>query len=144
MSIWFKSFTPEEINAFSANTMFDHCGIQITEVRDNELIGIMPVTNSIKQPFGIVHGGANCVLAESLGSIAAYQTCDPEKYNAVGLSITTNHTKAVRSGVVTGIAKPVKLGRNIQIWDIKTFNEDDELSSVTVFTVSIISIKRSI
>lgn len=142
MSIWFKDFTPEQVNAVSANTMVEHCGIEVTEVREDSLVGTMPVTDAIKQPFGLVHGGANCVLAETLGSLAAYQTCDPEKYNAVGLSITTNHTKAVRSGVVTGIAKPVKLGRNIHIWEIKTYNDDDDLTSVTMFTVSIISNQR--
>ena len=142
MSIWFKSFNLDEINAVNANTMVEHCGIQITEVRDDGLVGVMPVTAAVKQPFGIVHGGANCTLAETLGSMAAFMTCDPDKSNAVGLSITTNHTKSVSSGIVTGVAKPVKLGRNIQVWDIKTYNDDNELTSVTVFTVSIIPRQR--
>ena len=142
MSIWFKNFTPADANTVNAKTMVDHCGIKITDVRDSEIVGTMPVTDAVKQPFGLVHGGANCVLAETLGSLAAYQTLDPTKYNAVGLSITTNHTKAVRSGVVTGVAKPVRLGRKIQVWDIKTFNGDDEITSVTLFTVSIIPIQK--
>ena len=144
MSIWFKSFSVEEINARSLNTMVDHCGIKITEIREDGLIGVMPVTNSIKQPFGIVHGGANCVLAETLGSIAANKTCNPEEFHAVGISISTNHIKAVREGVITGIAKPVHLGRSLQVWEIKTFNDDNQMTSTTSFTVSILTKQRKI
>lgn len=144
MSIWFKSFSVEEVNALGLNTMVDHCGIKITEIREDELVGVMPVTNSVKQPFGIVHGGANCVLAETLGSLAANQTCNPEEYQAVGSSITTNHIKAVREGVITGIAKPVHLGRSLQVWEIKTFNDNKQLTSTTSFTVSILSKQRKI
>jgi len=144
MSIWFKSYTVEESNAFCRNTMSDHCGIKITEIGEDELIGIMPVNNSVKQPFGIVHGGANCLLAETLGSLAANQTCDPEEDYAVGVSISTNHIKAVHEGVVTGVAKPVHVGRTLQVWEIKTFNDDRQLTSTTNFTVAILSKKRKI
>jgi len=139
MSIWFKQPQVEEINKFNENTMVSHCGIKVTQISDDELSGIMPVGDHLKQPFGIVHGGANCVLAETLGSIAANLTCDPAVSHAVGLSIQTNHIKAVRNGDITGIAKPVHLGRSVQVWQIQTFNDHGHLTSQTSLTMSIIS-----
>ena len=139
MSIWFKEVNIDEINKMGQNNMVSHCGILVTKMTDDELIGEMPVIDELKQPFGILHGGANCVLAETLGSIAANLTCDPKVSHAVGLSITTNHIKAVRNGVVTGVAKPVHIGRSVQVWQIKTFNDQRDLTSQTSLTMSIIS-----
>lgn len=139
MSIWFADYKLEEINQQNKKSMVEHCGIIITKKGENSLKGTMPVNATTHQPFGILHGGANCVLAETLGSIAANMTCDPKTHHAVGLSITTNHIKAVRNGLVTGTAIPVHLGRTTQIWDIKTFNESDQLTSSTTLTMAIVS-----
>ncbi len=138
MEIWFKNYTLEEINHSNRNSMVDHCGIEISEIGADFISGTMPVNQRTVQPFGILHGGANCVLAETLGSIAANLTCDPMKEHAVGLSITTNHIKAVRNGKVQGKASLVHKGRSTQIWDIETFNDAKQLTSKTSLTMAII------
>lgn len=138
MKIWFKDYKLEEITQGNKGSMVSHCGIEIIELTENTLVGKMPVDERTRQPFGILHGGANCVLAETLGSIAANLTVDPSRFHAVGLSITTNHIKAVRNGYVTGVAKSVHIGRTTQIWDIETFNLNKQLTSKTSLTMAII------
>ncbi len=136
--IWFDNYSLEAINAKNKNTLVDHIGIEITKITDCTLEGTMPADKRTHQPFGIVHGGANCVLAETLGSIAANLTCNPKEAHAVGLSITTNHIKAVRNGLVKGVASVVHKGRTTQVWEIKTFNDADQLTSSTSLTMAIV------
>lgn len=139
MSIWFKDYSVDEINKNNTGTMVSNCGISITDISKNSLSGTMPADDRNKQPFGIVHGGANCVLAETLGSIAANMICNPSKQHAVGLSITTNHLRAVRNGQVKGIAKPIHTGRTTHVWEINTYNDGDQLTSTTTLTMAIVN-----
>jgi len=139
MSIWFKNPNVDEVNKTGENTMVSYLGIKITEMSDDSLTGIMPVSDKVKQPFGIVHGGANCVLAETLGSLAANFTLDYSKQHAVGLSINTSHIKAVRNGTVTGVAKAVHLGKTTHVWEIKTYNDNGDLTSTTQLTMAVIN-----
>jgi 1,4-dihydroxy-2-naphthoyl-CoA hydrolase len=137
--IWFEEYPLEKINKLNENCMVSFCDILITEKTKDSLIGKMEVSDKLKQPFGILHGGANCVLAETLGSLAANLVCDPKLSHAVGLSITTNHIKAVRNGHVTGVATPTHIGRTTHVWDIKTYNDAEQLTSVTSLTMAIVS-----
>jgi uncharacterized protein (TIGR00369 family) len=137
--IWYRDYNLEEINDSNKDSMVEHCGILITEKSSNSLTGTMPADKRTHQPFGIVHGGANCVLAETLGSIAANMTCNPKEAHAVGLSITTNHIKAVRNGSVKGVATPTHMGRTTQVWEIKTYNSNDQITSSTSLTLAIVS-----
>jgi 1,4-dihydroxy-2-naphthoyl-CoA hydrolase len=136
--IWFKEPTVSELNKLCENTLVSHMDIKIEEVSDNTLTGSMPANETTQQPFGILHGGANCVLAETLGSIAANMVCDPKTHHAVGLNINTSHVKAVRNGRVKGVATPVHLGKTTHVWNIKTFNESDQLTSETQLTMMIV------
>lgn len=136
--IWFREVTTEAINKMNQNSLVSHMGITIDEITNNTLIGSMPVDSTTHQPFGILHGGANCVLAETLGSIASNLICDAKTHHAVGLSIHTNHIKAVRNGRVKGIAEPTHLGKTTHVWTIKTFNEADQLTSETKLTMMIV------
>lgn len=138
MKIWHQVVSTDDINKNNMNSMVSHCGIEITELTSDSLTGVMPADERTFQPFGIVHGGANCVLAETLGSIAANLTCNPKTHHAVGLSITTNHVKAVRNGMIKGIAVANHLGRSTQVWEIRTFNNGDQLTSVTSLTMAIV------
>lgn len=139
MSIWFsEDVSVDLINKGSEGCMVSHCGIKITEFNSDSLVGTMPADDRTRQPFGIVHGGANCVLAETLGSIAANLTCNPETHHGVGLSITTNHIKAVRNGTIKGVAKANHLGRTTQVWEIRTFNDSEQLTSITSLTMAIV------
>lgn len=136
--IWFKEYNIDELNGMNKDTMVDHCDISITKIGNDFLEGEMLVSDKIKQPYGIVHGGANCVLAETLGSVSANLVCDPENFHAVGLTISTNHIKAVRNGKIKGIARSIHIGGTTHIWDIKTYNDSDALTSTTTLTMAII------
>jgi 1,4-dihydroxy-2-naphthoyl-CoA hydrolase len=138
MSLWFKDVNVNELNLMCDNTMVSFLGITIDEIQPDSIIGSMPVSNHVKQPFGIVHGGANCVLAETLGSLAANMTLDPENFHAVGLSLNTSHIKAVRNGRVRGRAMNVHHGKTTQIWEIKTYNDANQLTSTSTLTMAII------
>lgn len=138
MRVWFKDYKLEDLLQFNEVNMMKHLEVKITALGEDYIEGTMPVDHRTQQPFGILHGGANCVLAESLGSIAANMILDPEKQHAVGLSITTNHIKAVRNGLVKGIATPVHIGKTTQIWNIKTYNDANKLTSDTSLTIAVI------
>lgn len=137
--IWFRKINLAQVNEYNKNSLVEHMGIELTEITDNELIGTMPVNSTTHQPFGILHGGANCVLAETLGSIASNLVVDPEKFHAVGLSIQTSHIKAVRNGKVRGVATSIHLGGTTHVWDIKTYDDANQLTSTTTLTMAIIS-----
>lgn len=142
MSIWFKkNLTIDDVTCDGDVRMMTHLDIQFTQVGDDFLEGTMPVDERTTQPYGLLHGGASCVLAETLGSMAAHYTIDPARYQAVGISITANHLKSATNGVVTGTARPLRLGRKIQVWDISIVNQQDELLCMSRLTVAIVERK---
>lgn len=117
-TIWFKPYTLKMLEGLRNANMGEHIGIQFTEVGTHSLSARMPVDQRTTQPFGILHGGASCVLAETLGSVAAWMTIDPETHRAVGLDINANHIRAVTEGFVTGYCEPLHTGRRTQVWQI--------------------------
>ncbi len=140
MSIWYTDLTPEELNASGKNTMGDFLDIEITEVGQDFLKATMPVTSKNVQPMRLLHGGASVVLAETLGSVASWIIHDPNTINgAVGVEVNANHLKSAKEGeIVTGVVKPIKVGRNIHVWDIKIYNSSDELCCVSRLTTMIL------
>lgn len=138
MSIWFRSTNISEINTFNKNTLVEHLNINITQIGDVSLTGTMPVDKTTHQPFGVLHGGASCVLAESLGSIASNMCIDNTKFYCVGLEINANHVRPVTSGIVTGIATNIHLGRTTHIWDIKIYTEDKKLVCISRLTMAVV------
>lgn len=136
--IWFKDYSLEEINNRNKNTMVDHFGITVTKITANTLECETVITNEMKQPFGIVHGGMNCVLAETIGSIASNLIVDPKLEHSVGQTITTNHIKAVRSGKLKAIATPIHIGKKTHTFEIKTFNENNDVTSFTTLTMMVL------
>src|SRR5512133_2782431 len=109
MTIWYRPYTLEEVQQRGIGTMVEHIGITIAEVGEDFLKGTMPVDHRTTQPMGILHGGASVALAETLGSIAANLVVDSGKKHCVGLDINANHIRSVKSGLVTGIARPVHI-----------------------------------
>lgn len=103
----------------------------------------MPVDERTHQPRGIMHGGASCVLAESLGSIAANFVIDYRTHYAVGLDIHTTHIRSVTSGTVTGTAKPVHIGRSVHVWEVNIVDERGKLVSVTRLTTFVKEIEAA-
>ena len=119
-------------------SMSSHIGIEFLELGEDYLTAKMPVDERTKQPFGILHGGASVVLAETLGSVAATCVIDISKYLAVGLDINANHIRTVREGYVYGKAKPIHIGRKTHVWEIKIKNEENKLVCISRITMAII------
>lgn len=142
MSIWFSSFTADDLNKRGENTLAEFLGIKFTEVGENTLTAIMPATARTKQPIGIIHGGANVVLAETIASTGANAVVDLEKFYCVGLEINANHIRPVKEGWVTGIAKPIHIGRTTQVWQIDIYNEAGKISCVSRMTASVVTRSR--
>jgi 1,4-dihydroxy-2-naphthoyl-CoA hydrolase len=137
MAIWKQDISLERINGWSTNTMMETLGIRITEIGDDWLRGTMPVDHRTHQPYGLLHGGASVVLAETLGSSAAMLALDPSEV-AVGLDINANHIRGVRSGTVTGTARMVHIGRTTQVWEIRIETEAGELVCISRITMAVI------
>lgn len=114
--IWFKPYTVDYLEGLRNANMGTHIGLAFTEIGSNFLCARMPVDERTTQPFGILHGGASCVLSESLGSVAAWMTIDPESYRAVGIEINANHIRAVTQGHVIGRCSPMHVGKRTQVW----------------------------
>lgn len=138
MAIWKQDISLERINGWSANTMMETLGIRLTEFGDDWLRGTMPVDHRTHQPYGLLHGGASVVLAETLGSTAAMLTLDPAQEVAVGLDINANHVRGVRSGTVTGTARMIHIGRTTQVWEIRIESEAGELVCISRLTMAVI------
>jgi 1,4-dihydroxy-2-naphthoyl-CoA hydrolase len=131
----------DQLNETSKNNMLSHLGIVFTAIGDDFIEATMPVDSRTKQPIGLLHGGANVVLAETLGSIAASLTINKEKQAVVGLEINANHLKSVREGLVKGTAKPIHLGKSTQVWEIKIVNEANRLCCISRLTIAILDLK---
>jgi 1,4-dihydroxy-2-naphthoyl-CoA hydrolase len=139
MPIWFKSeFSLEKLTGMSAGTMAEYLGIEWVEVGENFVKAKMPVDHRTKQPYGLLHGGASCVLAETIGSVASALVIDQSKAYCVGLEINANHIRSARAGFVTGIATPLHLGATTHVWDIKIYDEREKLVCVSRLTVAIL------
>ena len=134
MAIWFSSPTVAELKARSANTLVELIGIEYTEIGEDYIRARMPVDRRTVQPAGILHGGASVVLAETLGSVAAYLCIDPTQKMAVGLEINANHVRSVREGYVTGTVRPLHIGHSTQIWDIHI--RDDQKRPVCISRIT--------
>lgn len=135
MSIWFEDYTIEGLNGFRNKNMGGHLGIEFSEVGPDFLKGTMPVDDRTTQPFGILHGGASCVLAETLGSVAAWMCIDPSQKFTVGLDINANHIKSKTEGIVIGTARPQHIGKSTHVWEILIHDEDENLVCVSRLTV---------
>jgi uncharacterized protein (TIGR00369 family) len=138
MRIWTKPISVESITALSAGSAVSHLGMEFLEVGDDFIRGRVPVDERTRQPYGLLHGGVSVALAETLGSVAAGHVV-AEDHTVVGLDINANHLKSARSGWVTGIARPVHIGRSTQVWHIDMHNDDGELTCVSRLTMAVLA-----
>ena len=139
MSIWFnKDLLLSDFSQFGKGTMGEHIGIEWVELGNDFLKAKMPVDHRTKQPYGLLHGGASCALAETIGSVASAMVIDHSSFQCVGLEINANHIHSATAGYVTGIATPLHLGRSTHVWDIKIYNENEKMVCVARLTVAII------
>lgn len=143
MSIWFRPVSLEDCAKMDSGmhgkgTLMKTMGINITEIGDDYMVATMPASPAVHNPLGIVHGGANVALAETVASYAANFAVDFENYYCVGQEINANHLKASRNGILTATAKPVHLGKRSSVWEILIHNSGGDLCCISRMTAAVV------
>ena len=141
--IWHEPMTLDALTERAKDSMSSYLGIEFVEIGDDYLVATMPIDHRTKQPMGIMHGGASCVLAETIGSMAAQFCVDRKTHYCVGLDLNTNHIRSIREGEVTGIAAPFHLGRSTQVWSIEIKNDAGQLISISRLTMAVLAKEKS-
>jgi len=139
MAIWKNKVDIDQLNKSGEHCMVGHIGIKFTKINENSLTAIMPVDHRTQQPYGLLHGGASAVLSETMGSVAAGLCIDFNEHRVVGIDVNAKHLKGATKGWVTGVCKPVKIGRTLHVWQTEIFNEEKKLVCLSQLTVMVIS-----
>lgn len=138
MAIWFKEVNIEDFKRRGADTCAEWLGIEVVEIGPDYIKASMPVDHRTRQPMGIVNGGANVVLAESICSAAANYCVDPEVSRCVGLEINANHIRpAFEGSVVFATCKPLHMGQKTQVWEAR-LEVNGRLSCICRMTLAVI------
>lgn len=136
--MWYKSYSVDDIKALNTHdNILQRLGIEVSEIGADFLKMRMPVDFRTHQIHGILHGGATCVLAETVGSIASLMCIDMDKFYAVGSFITCNHLRPVSDGYVTATCRPVHLGRSKHVWDILIHADNGKLVAKSELTCAV-------
>jgi len=144
MKIWFdKSISVKDLSPIGKDTMAEYLGIEWMEIGSNFLKAKMPVDERTLQPHGLLHGGASCVLAETVGSVASYLVIDSSEFYCVGIEINANHIRSAKEGFVYGTCSPLHIGSSTHVWDIRITNEEGKLICISRLTVAIMKKKVS-
>ena len=138
MSMWTRPPDLAHLNAMRKNTICDVLDITFDAYDDESITASMVVDHRTHQPFGLLHGGASVVLAETLGSMASYLCIDSQKFYCVGLEVNANHLRGVRSGRVSAVARPIHMGRTTHVWDIRLTDESGKLNCISRLTVAVV------
>ena len=134
-----RTIALDALNALSRGTAMEPLGIAFTEIGPDYLRGTMPVDARTRQPYGLLHGGASALLAETLGSTAG-GLCVEEGQGVVGIEINANHLAGVRQGLVTGTARPLHVGRSTQVWEIRIEDERGRAVCVSRLTLAVVPV----
>ncbi|MBV6288137.1 hotdog fold thioesterase [Pseudomonas aegrilactucae] len=140
MSLWKTQPDIDQLNARQHNTIGELLDIRFESFTEDSLSASMVVDHRTHQPFGLLHGGASVVLAESVGSMASYLCIDTSRYYCVGLEINANHLRGVSSGRVTATARPVHIGRSTHVWDIRLSTDEGKASCISRLTIAVIAL----
>ena len=138
MSLWRTQPNIEHLNAIQKNTIGEMLDIRFDSFDDESLTASMVVDHRTHQPFGLLHGGASVVLAETLGSMASYMCIDQKQFYCVGLEVNANHLRGVRSGRVSAVARPVHRGRTTHVWDIRLTDDSGKLTCISRLTIAVV------
>ncbi|MFB7894409.1 hotdog fold thioesterase [Microbacterium sp. NPDC056044] len=138
MSLWFGDVSGIDLTAMAPGTLIENLGIEIVEIRDDALVGRMPVDHRSVQPAGVLHGGASVALAETLASWAGYLAVDRERFHVVGMEINANHLRSISSGWVVGTVTPISVGRRVHVWEIRIADEAGRLVCISRCTLAVI------
>ncbi|NQD95052.1 hotdog fold thioesterase [Pseudomonas sp. CrR25] len=138
MSLWRQTPDLDQLNASLKRTIGEQLDIRFESFDDDSISASMVVDARTHQPYGLLHGGASVVLAETLGSTASYLCIDSSRFYCVGLEVNANHLRGVRSGRVRAVARAVHLGRTTHVWDIRLSGEDGKPSCISRLTMAIV------
>lgn len=138
MTLWRKPPDLADLNTLQKDTIGEVLDIRFDAVDEQSLTASMAVDHRTHQPYGLLHGGASVVLAETVGSSASYLIIDTDKYFCVGLEINANHLRGVRSGRISAVAHPVHIGRTTHVWDIRLTTDEGKLSCISRLTVAVV------
>jgi 1,4-dihydroxy-2-naphthoyl-CoA hydrolase len=138
MPIWFNKALQLKDLTITPATMGEFLRMEWVEIGEAHLKMRMPVDERTKQPYGLLHGGASCALAETIGSIASFLVIDSTKFICVGLEINANHVRSATKGYVTATCTPLHLGKATHVWDIKLHDDNEKLVCVSRLTVAIL------
>ncbi len=138
MHIWQQTPDLANLNQSLKNTIGELLDIRFESYDDQSLTASMVVDPRTHQPYGLLHGGASVVLAETLGSTASYLCIDNSKFYCVGLEVNANHLRGLRNGRVTAVARAVHLGHTTHVWDIRLSGEDGKASCISRLTMAIV------
>ena len=133
----------EDLRAKATQNLASTIGIEIVELTAERVVATMPVDERTRQPFGILHGGASLVLAETIASLGGAMNVDLEFFSVVGLEINANHMRAKRDGVVTGTGLPIHVGRSTQVWEVRVVDEQQRPICVSRCTLAVVPNKSS-
>ncbi len=138
MGLWQRIPDLAHLNESLKNTIGEGLDIRFEAFDEQSLTASMVVDPRTHQPYGLLHGGASVVLAETLGSTASYLCIDTSRFYCVGLEVNANHLRGLRSGRVTAVARPVHLGRTTHVWDIRLAGDDGKPSCISRLTMAIV------
>ena len=127
-----------QLNNWGGENLAKNLGINFTDLTEDSLSATMPVTPKVQQPYGILHGGASCVLAETLGSCLSVLHLDTNKVVPVGTNINSNHLRSKKEGMVTGTARFIRKGNTMHVSEIEIRDEKGNLINHTTMTNNII------
>lgn len=127
----------QDIENWKSTTLLGALGIEMIEMTKERVTAKMPVDARTHQPYGILHGGASAALAETVASVGSYLVAKESNSIAVGVDLNITHLKSKRHGWVTGIASPVKIGKNLHVWSIQIVDEDGDLIATAKLTTMI-------
>lgn len=140
MSLWTTTPDLAHLNSLRTNTICDVLDITFDAFDDTSITASMVVDHRTHQPFGLLHGGASVVLAETLGSMASYLCIDQQKFYCVGLEVNANHLRGVRNGRVSAVARAVHIGRTTHVWDIRLTDENGKLNCISRLTIAVVAL----
>ena len=137
----FKAIKISQLNELAANTLAEHLRMEVTAIGEDFLTMRMPVSSTVHQPLGMLHGGAIPALAENVASLAGNLVVNAQGQACLGLALNTNHLKSVKDGYVYATARPIHLGRSTHVWEVETRNEEEVLINVCRMTLAVVDKK---
>jgi 1,4-dihydroxy-2-naphthoyl-CoA hydrolase len=137
-SIWHGQVPMSALQEMSRGCLIETLGITLTEIGPDSLHGWMPVDARTTQPAGVLHGGASVAFAETLASTAGFLAVDRDRSHVVGIEINANHLRPVQGGRVDGVARPIHLGRQVQVWEVRISDSQDRLVCVSRCTLAVV------